>query len=76
MPNVFDFFFAQIRRGLTLGISILNEFIDNSITAPFMKLFLVVFAFAMIMKYVIYPLLFDSGSSDKVKKSRKKKDNE
>lgn len=73
MPDVFDFFFAQVGRVLNAGLSILDQFVSSPVTGKFMKLFLVVFAFIMIMKYVIFPLLFDSGSSDQVKGTKKDK---
>lgn len=68
-------FFQWITQALTAGVNILNEFVNNSVTGDFMKLFLVVFAFTMIMKYVIHPLLA-SGQSDKVKDTKRNKKDE
>lgn len=68
-------FFTWITQALGAGLGILNEFVNSEVTGAFMKLFLVVFAFTMVMKYVIHPLLA-SGSSDKVKDSKRNKKDE
>lgn len=70
-----DAFFTWISQALSAGLNILNEFVNSEITGGFFKLFLVVFAFTMIMKYVINPLIA-SGKSDQVKDSKRNKKDE
>lgn len=70
-----DAFFSWITQALSAGLNILNEFVNSEITGGFFKLFLVVFAFTMVMKYVINPLIA-SGKSDQVKDSKRNKKDE
>lgn len=64
-------FFGWIAQAITAGVDILGQFVNNSITGDFMKLFLAVFAFVMVWKYVIAPLTH--GGSDTVKDSKRNK---
>lgn len=68
-------FFSWITQAVQCALDILDGFINNSVTGGFMTLFIVVFAFVMIMKYVIHPL-FSGGGSDTVKNSKRNKKDE
>lgn len=58
-------FWNWILQSTNNALAILNRMVSNETLAPFFALFLVVFATAMIMKFIVFPLLMGgSGASD------------
>lgn len=58
-------FWNWILQSTNNALNILNRMVNDSTLAPFFALFLVVFATAMIMKFIVFPLLLGgSGASD------------
>lgn len=64
-----DNFWTWIYNSVNAALSTLNTIYENETMNPFFNLFLVVVAIAVIMKFIVQPMLGNSGS-DKVKGSK------
>lgn len=70
-----SYFWSWITQSVQNGLSILENFVSNMTTGPFMDLLLVVILFAAMMHFLVIPLIgssLSSGKSDKVKKKKEK----
>lgn len=71
-------FWNWIVQSVNSALNLLNNLVNNSITAGFMELLLVVVLMACLMHFIIKPLIgfsMSAGKSDKVKKTQQQEDN-